>query len=68
MQTKASPPIQLLEGRSTLPWTSFRSCTSTRDGVVLTLTTGQPIGLPRALFPPTELARLQQSVSRPRTP
>lgn len=54
--------VQEGDNRSTLPWSSVRSCATTRRAVILTLTSGVVLPLPRPLFPDTELARLQQNV------
>jgi hypothetical protein len=54
--------VQEQDNRSTLPWSSIRSCSPSRGAVIVTLTSGVVLPLPRALFPDTELARLQQKV------
>ncbi len=50
------------ESRSTVPWSSIRSCRTSRGAVVLTLKQGVVLPLPRALFPEQDIARLQRSV------
>ena len=53
--------VQEQDNRSTLPWSSIRSCSPSRGAVIVTLTSGVVLPLPRALFPDSELARLQQN-------
>ena len=53
--------VQEQDNRSTLPWSSIRSCSPSRGAVIVTLTSGVVLPLPRALFSDSELARLQQN-------
>ena len=50
------------ESRSTVPWSSIDSCTTSRGAVVLILKQGVALPLPRPLFADQDLARLQRSV------
>ena len=59
--------VQEQDNRSTLPWSSVTACATTRRAVILTLTSGVVLPLPRILFPDTELARLQQNVRQQST-